>query len=108
MKGVSAVASQSVKMVLNAEADAGKMLAEARSKADDIIAAAEADANTGIQKAISRARTDAGSMRETNSRKAAEYEASVNEKYAVLQKQVRDKADKNLSAAVDEIIGKFF
>lgn len=102
------VASETVKRVLSAESECDKILSEAYVKSDEIIAAAEADSNTEIQKAISRAKTDAQKLRDENFLKIGDFTRQTDEKYSALAKEIRNKADKNMSAAADKIISTFF
>ncbi len=102
------MASETVKMVLDAEAESDKKVAEARAKCDEIISSAEQKAALAVQKKITDATIQADKIRAENKKRLEEYTASALERcedeISALKKLAADNSEK----AADAVISRFF
>lgn len=102
------MASEAVKKILEAEAEADRKSAQARARADDIVTAAERDASIAVQKRLTDAKTEIGRQREENSRKLEEYTAKAEEECAARLDELEKTAASNTDKAVEAIISRYF
>lgn len=102
------MASETVKMILNAEAESGKKLAEAKSRSEEIISDAERYSSVAIQKKLSEANSEAEKIRNHNAKKIADYTKIAEANCSSALSEIRKKAESNSDKAVDEVIKEFF
>ncbi len=102
------MASETVKMVLDAEAESDKKVAEARAKCDEIISSAEQKAALAVQKKIIDATIQADKIRAENKKRLEEYTASALERYEDEISALKKLAADNSEKAADAVISRFF
>ena len=102
------MASETVRRILAAEADADKLTSEARGRADDIITKAQQDAAITVQKRLSDAKAEADRIRLENEKKLDGYKKQKQEEYAMQAAKLRVSCDKNMDKAVESVISGFF
>ena len=102
------MASEAVKRILAAEAEADKKSAQARARADEIVTDAEQKASIAAQKRLTDAKTEMSRLREENNRRLAEYTGKVDEECAAELSKLEKTATANSGKAVEAIIGRFF
>lgn len=102
------MASEAVKKILEAEALSDKKNSEARKKRDEIIDAASGSSSLAIQKRLSEAHSKVAKLKADFDEKFKEYEKKVNAACEKDIENIKQKAEKNMASAVDEIISRFF
>lgn len=102
------MASDSIKKVLEAEAESDRKTAEARKRREDIINEAQGSSARAVQKGITDATAESGKLRDKLRAETESYrknaEAQCDEELA----KIRSQAEKNMDKAVDAIIRNFF
>ena len=102
------MASEAVKQILNAEAEAGKRSSEARVRADEIVSDAERNASIAVQKRLTDAKTELSRLKEENSKRLGEYTRSAEEKCSETLRGITSAAKANTDKAVEAIINGYF
>lgn len=102
------MASETVKKILEAEAEADRKNADARSRAEEIISSAESKAAVAVQKKLTEARTECDRIRSANRERLAEYTGKAEEKCSRILGELKDSAEKNMDKAVESVINGFF
>ncbi len=102
------MASETVKKVLEAEAESDRIIAEANARSEDIIAEAEGASSREIQDSITRARTEADRLRAENADKIKQYREKCDKQCEAEKEKMKKLAESNMQAAVDSVIDTFF
>lgn len=102
------MASEAVKRILEAEAEADRRSAEARAKADGIVTEAERKASIAVQKRLTDAKTETGRIRDENRRRLEEYTNKAEEDCAAKLAELEKTAASNSEKAVEAIISGYF
>ena len=102
------MASEAVKKILEAEALSDKKNAEARKKRDEIIDAASGSSSLAIQKRLSEAHSEVEKLNADFDEKFKAYEKKAESECETNIDSIKQKAEKNMASAVDEIISRFF
>ncbi|MBP5379442.1 MAG: hypothetical protein J6Y64_07880 [Ruminococcus sp.] len=102
------MASEAVKKILEAEALSDKKNAEARKKRDEIIDSASGSSSLAIQKRLSEAHSEVAKLKADFDVKLKAYEKNAEAECEKNIESIKQKADKNMASAVDEIISRFF
>ena len=102
------MASEAVKKILEAEALSDKKNAEARKKRDEIIDAASGSSSLAIQKRLSEAHSEIAKLKADFDEKLKVYEKKAESECEKNIDSIKQKAEKNMVSAVDEIISRFF
>ena len=102
------MASEAVKQILNAEAEADKRSSEARVKAEEIVSDAEKNSSIAIQKRLTDAKTELSKLKNQNAAKLEDYKRSAEEKYSETLRGITSAAKANTDKAVEAIINGYF
>lgn len=102
------MASETVKKILEAEAESERKTAEARKRREDILNEAEGGSARAIQKKISEATSDSGKVKSEYNVKIEEYRKKAEAECDEQLEAIKLQADKNMDKAVSAIIDKFF
>ncbi|MCR4638084.1 hypothetical protein [Ruminococcus sp.] len=102
------MASEAVRKILEAEALSDKKNAEVRKKRDEIIEAASGSSSLAIQKRLSEAHSEIARLKADYDKSLNDYEKQAESECEKNINSIRQKAEKNMSSAVDEIISRFF
>lgn len=102
------MASEAVKKIIEAEALSDKKNAEARKKRDEIIDAASGSSSLAIQKRLSEAHSEVAKLKADFDEKFKTYEKNAESECKKNIDSIKQKAEKNMALAVDEIISRFF
>ncbi len=98
------MASESVRRILSAEAEANKKNAEARRKAEEIISDAEKQSAVAVQKKLAEARAETEKVRLLNNGRLSEYADNAKADCEKKLAEIRKQAEKNSEKAIDAII----
>ena len=99
------MASESVKKVLEAEAESDRKISEARQRSDEIIKEAERNSALAIQKKLGEASAEAVKLKIDYEEKLKAYtEKECQRKIS----DIKSKSEKNTDNAVEAIIKEFF
>ena len=98
------MASEAVKKILEDEALSDKKNAEARKKRDEIIDAASGSSSLAIQKRLSEAHSEVAKLKADFDEKFKAYEKKAESECETNIDSIKQKAEKNMASAVDEII----
>ncbi|MBR2283955.1 MAG: hypothetical protein IJ874_06000 [Ruminococcus sp.] len=102
------MASETVKRILAAEAEADRLTSEARARADDIISKAQQNAAIAVQKRLFDAKAEADRIRLENEKKLDGYKKQKQEEYAMQAAKLKVSCEKNMDKAVESVISGFF
>ncbi|MGN1403358.1 MAG: hypothetical protein ACI4XB_03445 [Ruminococcus sp.] len=100
--------SETVQQVLSAESAADTLLAETKAKCSRIIEDAEAYADRICKEKTEAADAEGTKLRAENQARAEQYSRAAAEECARKQAEIRQKADKNMDAAVELILSQLF
>lgn len=102
------MASETVKMVLDAEAESEKKLAETRAKCDEIIISAQQKAALSVQKKLASATAQADNIKSENKVRLEEYTSAALKKCEEDMAELKKLAAVNSDKAVEAVIDRFF
>lgn len=102
------MASETVKKILQAEAESDRLTTEARKKADDIINEAQRQSTIAMQKKLAEAKSETDKIRQNNAQILKEYEKKAQKNCAEELDKLKITAEKNSAKAVSAVIDRFF
>ena len=102
------MASETVKKILEAEAEAEKRNADARRRAEEIINSAKSKAAVAVQKKLTEAMSESDKIRKENQSRLSDYISEAAAECNKTLEALESSAEKNMDAAVDSIIKGFF
>ena len=102
------MASEAVKQILNAEAEADKRSSEARVKAEEIVSDAEKNSSIAIQKRLTDAKTELSKLKNQNAAKLEDYKRKAEAKCSEKLSGITSSAKANTDKAVEAIINGYF
>lgn len=102
------MASETVKKILEAEAEAEKKNADARRRAEEIVNSAQSKAAVAVQKKLTEAMSESDKIRQENRNKLSEYVSEAEKACNDMLDSLRSNAENNMDKAVDSIIKGFF
>lgn len=102
------MASEAVRRILDAEAEANKSIADARKRAEEIVEQARQQGAVAVQKRLAEARAETEKIRQSDKKHLSEYRRNANEKCEKSLKLLQNKAKNNTEKAVAAIIDGFF
>lgn len=100
--------SETVDLILSAEADSEKKMKSAMTEAEKIVLSAEAYSDSVLQKQLDLAKTECASIEADYKRKFNDYQKKVNEKCSNEINKILKQSELKISAAADSIINSFF
>lgn len=100
--------SETVQQVLSAESDADALLTKTRIKCSKIVEDAEAYADQICKEKTEAANAAGAKLRAENQARIEQYYRAATEECARKQADIRQKADKNMDAAVKLILSQLF
>lgn len=102
------MASETVKKILEAEAEADRMTAQARKKAEEIVTDAHQKSAVIRQKKLAEAKSEAEKIRQSNAGRLKEYSEKAEKDCTDALEKLKQKAQKNSDKAVSAVIDSFF
>ena len=102
------MASESVKKVLEAEAESDRKISEARQRSEEIISEAERNSALAIQKKLGEASAEAAKLKVDYEEKLKAYTEKANAECQRKISDIKAKSEKNTDNAVAAIIKEFF
>lgn len=102
------MASESVKKILEAEAESDRKISEARMRRDEIVREAERNASLAIQKKLGEASAEAEKLKVGYDEKLKLYTEKANAECQRKISDIKAKSEKNTDNAVEAIIKEFF
>lgn len=102
------MASETVRRILDAEAEANKSIADARKRAEEIVEQAHQQGAIAVQKRLAEARDETEKIRQSDKKHLSEYRRTADEKCKRSLELLQNKANNNTEKAVAAIIDSFF
>jgi hypothetical protein rflaF_07567 len=102
------MASESVKKILEAEAESDRKISEAHRRSSEIISEAERNSSLAIQNKLSEASSKVSGLKAGYDEKIKEYTAEAETECKRKISDIKAKAEKNTDNAVEMIIKEFF
>lgn len=102
------MASESVKKILEAEAEADRLTDQARKKAEDMVIEAQQKSAVKRQKKLAEAKSEIEKIRQSNAAQLKEYSEKAQKECANELEKLKQMAHNNSDKAVSSVIDSFF
>ncbi len=102
------MASESVKRILDAEAEADRKTADARKRAEEIITEAKQNGVVAVQKKVAEAKAESEKRKRSDQERLKKYAENAEKECGERLDELRDQLSKNSDKAVSAIISGFF
>lgn len=102
------MASESVRKILDAEAEADRKNIDARKRAEEIVTQAQQNGAVAVQKRVAEAKAESEKRKRSDQERLKQYAENADKECSKRLDELRSQLSKNSDKAVSAIISGFF